>query len=589
MLPIAAGLTNLNSPFSDGLEELRLLDVQDRFNLTLIAPSFNYEPWYGDNVTDETFWMESFIIRELVPFGDSFATDGQIPQRFVIGFSKSGNGALFLILRHPNVFSEAAAWDAPAQLSNTSTFSALPMNFGTQANFNLYNIPSLVASNAAPFTQINRLWTSGDQSIWTADMVQLNSQMMAASMLHTWVAGGVRQHGWGSGWLDGAVTSLDANATLTSPVDTNEQRIIAYGLRSPRIAFRPGTQEIWIADKGWNTAEEINRIPNASDGIVENFGWPCYEGSGATNYSASSICSLLYSQPLTTTAPYYSYSHQQEVVIGDSGGIGIGAISGLAFYGSGSYPANYQGALFFSDNARNRIWAMFPGSDGVPDPNNRASFDLGAANPVDLKTGPGGDLFYADPIGGTVQRISYVPPPVRSNGQPAGPLSPYTSQTVISLNTDQNATCRYAPVTGVEYAAMANTFNTTGGTLHSSTVTGLVNGGNYSVSVRCQGANGGTNTDDFPITFSVAQPGDTTPPVRSNGQPGGTLNSGTRQATLSLTTDETATCRYATTPGVAYSAMPSTFNQTGGLSHATTVRGLTDGDQLQLLRALSRY
>ncbi len=73
VLPVEAGVTNLYSNWSDGLEELRLLDVPNRFNLTLIAPSFNYEPWYGDNSTDQTLWMESFIIRDLVPFGDSFA------------------------------------------------------------------------------------------------------------------------------------------------------------------------------------------------------------------------------------------------------------------------------------------------------------------------------------------------------------------------------------------------------------------------------------------------------------------------------------------------------------------------------------
>src|SRR5215472_12561899 len=254
VLPVIAGVTNLNSPFSDGLEELRLLDVPNRFNFTLIAPSFNYEPWYGDNVTDDANWMESFIIRELVPFGDSFGKNGQIPQRFLIGLSKSGNGVLFLLLRHPNMFSAAAAWDAPAQLNDINAWAALRMNFGTQANFDLYNIPNLVVANAAPFTQLNRFWISGDQSAWTADMIQLDSQMTTASIQHTWVAGGNRQHSWGSGWLDGAVTALDANATQAAPVDINEQRMIAYGLRSPRFTFRPGTQEIWIADKGWNSS-----------------------------------------------------------------------------------------------------------------------------------------------------------------------------------------------------------------------------------------------------------------------------------------------------------------------------------------------
>src|SRR6266852_544403 len=61
VLPVDSGVTTLSSPLSDGLEELRLLNVPDRFNMTLIAPSFGYEPWYGDNILDAKR-MESFII-----------------------------------------------------------------------------------------------------------------------------------------------------------------------------------------------------------------------------------------------------------------------------------------------------------------------------------------------------------------------------------------------------------------------------------------------------------------------------------------------------------------------------------------------
>ena len=52
---------------------------------------------------------------------------------------------------------------------------------------------------------------------------------------------------------------------------------------------------------------------------------------------------------------------------------------------------------------------------------------------------------------------------------------------------------------------------------------------------------------------------------------------GTTQATLSLTTDEAATCRYSTTAGVAYASMPNTFTTTGSTSHSRTVTGLTNG------------
>jgi len=70
---------------------------------------------------------------------------------------------------------------------------------------------------------------------------------------------------------------------------------------------------------------------------------------------------------------------------------------------------------------------------------------------------------------------------------------------------------------------------------------------------------------------------DITPPVRSNGAPGGILPAGTMQATLSLSTDESATCRYDTQPGTDYAVMPFTFASTGGTVHDEQLAGLQDG------------
>jgi len=220
VLPVDAGVDNTASTWSDGLEELRLLNVQDRFNMTLVAPSFSYEPWYGDNDRDPRFRMESFIIHDLVPFSDTFAK-GSVPQRYLIGFSKSGNGALILILKHPDIFNGAAAWDAPAQLSDidaqgVSSPGALSTNFGTQANFNRYNIPLLISTNAEQFRTHSRLWISGDEAAWTADMSKLNNQLTAAGIPHSWTRGGSRAHSWNSGWLNDAVADLDAHVTFTT-------------------------------------------------------------------------------------------------------------------------------------------------------------------------------------------------------------------------------------------------------------------------------------------------------------------------------------------------------------------------------------
>lgn len=86
----------------------------------------------------------------------------------------------------------------------------------------------------------------------------------------------------------------------------------------------------------------------------------------------------------------------------------------------------------------------------------------------------------------------------------------------------------------------------------------------------------------FVVSPGVGEAGrtgtDITPPARSDGSPTGTLPTGTTSTTLSLETDEAATCRYSTTAGVAYSRMKSSFSTTGGTSHATTVGGLVDGE-----------
>ena len=137
------------------------------------------------------------------------------------------------------------------------------------------------------------------------------------------------------------------------------------------------------------------------------------------------------------------------MVAGDTCGAGSGSISGLAFYGTGSYPAAYQDALFFADASRNCIWVMFKGADGLPNPANRAVFMPGASSPVDLRTGPGGDLFYADREGGSVQRISYttgnLPPTAVIQSGPLSGSAPLTVNFNGSASTDpQGGTLTYA-------------------------------------------------------------------------------------------------------------------------------------------------
>ncbi len=93
--------------------------------------------------------------------------------------------------------------------------------------------------------------------------------------------------------------------------------------------------------------------------------------------------------------------------------------------------------------------------------------------------------------------------PVRSAGSPSSSLSVNTTSTSISLTTNENATCKYSTSSGTTYGSMS-VFGTTGGTSHSSPVSGLTNGSSYSYYVKCSDGQANTNATDYTISFSVA-------------------------------------------------------------------------------------
>ncbi|WP_307867794.1 PQQ-dependent sugar dehydrogenase [Umezawaea beigongshangensis] len=255
--------------------------------------------------------------------------------------------------------------------------------------------------------------------------------------------------------LDGAVLRVDpdtgagmpGNPFASSP-DANARRIVAHGLRNQfRFAFRPGTEELWVGDVGWNTWEELNRVADVNDATAENFGWPCYEGSARqSGYDNANLtmCESLYSSG-GQTAPYHAYSHSAKVVSTDPCPTGGSSVSGVAFEdGTSNYPAAYSGALFFADSSRGCVWAVQRGANGQPDPATIVPFVTGASTPVQLLTGPGGDLFYVALGSGQLRRVSYSsgvnrPPTAVATATPSSGPAPLAVQFDGGGSTDPDA------------------------------------------------------------------------------------------------------------------------------------------------------
>ena len=573
ILPVQTGVTNLTSSYSDGLEELRLLNVPDRFNMTLIAPSFSYDPWYGDNIADPTHRMESFIVDDLVPFGDTLVPGN--PQRYLIGFSKSGFGALTLILRHPRIFSAAAAWDAPAQVSNFAQYGDLSGNFGTLANFDLYYIPILISNSAEMFQQQDRLWISGDQAVFTEAMSQLNDQLTAASIPHTWVQGGVRAHSWNSGWLDGAVTDLDANATAVPPSGP---------------ALRSGGQPSGLLPSGTSQATlSIATDENATCRYSTTAGL----AYGAMTETFSTTGGTAHSTQVAGFVDGGSYRYY--VRCQDAAG-NVNAYDYIITFSVAT--ASGRGGTFSSSFldaeaplSENAMWDT-PGSWCSLNKNNGV-YAMG--------TNCGARLIA--PVIGADQfaEITYDQDPgsqswvgvmtrVQGSGNGSGYLAIAFAGQVRLYRADDTGSLNYTFLasadTDVSVAPRRLRLQSQG-TTHQVYFNGMqmlsYSDGRYATGQpgMADAVFGGPTVKTLSFSagaLTAAGLAGTIPPLRTQGQPAGLVASGTTQTTLSLLTDESATCRYSTTAGVAYASMMNAFSNTGGTAQSTLVTGLADGN-----------
>lgn len=207
----------------------------------------------------------------------------------------------------------------------------------------------------------------------------------------------------------GKILRINSNGSIPSDnpffnvATGNNRSIWALGLRNPfTFAFQAGTGRMFINDVGANTWEEIN------DGIAgSNYGWPATEGA-TSNPSFRS--------------PLFSYAH------GTGGTTGC-AIAGGAFYNTTTvrFPASFIGKYFFAD--------LCSGWIRVFDPETRTAtgFATGINQPVDLKVGSDGNLYYLARGSNSLFRVEFPSGP--GNGQVPMLFSETGSDLAIALDS----------------------------------------------------------------------------------------------------------------------------------------------------------
>ncbi len=157
--------------------------------------------------------------------------------------------------------------------------------------------------------------------------------------------------------------------------------IWAYGLRNPwRFSFDRLTGDVWIADVGQASREEIDFQPAGSPG-GQNYGWDCWEGTLQNPTGRSPACAA--NPP--TAAPVHEYDHAG----------GRCSITGGYVHRGTSQP-RLNGLYFFADYCSGELWALRP-TGGAPAVTEMIVTGAVLSNPRTFGQDANGELFVASP------------------------------------------------------------------------------------------------------------------------------------------------------------------------------------------------
>jgi S-formylglutathione hydrolase FrmB len=204
VLPVEAGDGNR---YGDGLVEVKKLGLHDKLGLIFVAPTFARLPWYADHPTQRGIRQESYLLRVVLPFvEEKYPALAKVEGRLLLGFSKSGWGALTLLLRHPTVFGKATAWDAPLDMDRPGKYGSGEI-FGDDATFQKYRVSTLLEAQAGKLGEKARLAVHGYGNFRPAHQA-VHDLMTRLKVPHDYQDGPERKHDWHSGWVAAAVEFL---------------------------------------------------------------------------------------------------------------------------------------------------------------------------------------------------------------------------------------------------------------------------------------------------------------------------------------------------------------------------------------------
>jgi len=196
----------------DGLDQVLVNDLHNRHGLIAVAPTYSDWPWMTDLPDQQMFRQLLYFLEDVVGFIDRLYPSRT---RLLVGYSKGGSAAIQLLLRYPELFAAAAAFDSPIMKTQPDQWE-MPYFWPNPEHFQDFAIPHLLRTRGKQLGSAPRIGLFGYGNFgknapdWTFDHLSAGHELMnELGIPHLYDNRTQRKHRWDSGWLPDATAALD--------------------------------------------------------------------------------------------------------------------------------------------------------------------------------------------------------------------------------------------------------------------------------------------------------------------------------------------------------------------------------------------
>lgn len=162
----------------------------DTYRTLIVCPDGAFSSWYFDSPLDTTYRYETHVAMEVVSFIDNnYRTIADKKHRAITGLSMGGHGALFLALRHADVFGAAGSMSGVVDLKESKSRFDISKRIGDtilQANnWRDMTVINLIENHTA--TAVKIFFDCGDKDIFINGNRRLHQKMLQLKIPHTYI------------------------------------------------------------------------------------------------------------------------------------------------------------------------------------------------------------------------------------------------------------------------------------------------------------------------------------------------------------------------------------------------------------------